>query len=76
MDGTSLTLEDGSSVRCRVLIDATGLESRITAKEDSQYARGSSKSYPVGYQIAYGYIAHVTTLGPYNEKAMTLFDYR
>ena len=75
-DGSSLELDDGSSIRCKVLIDASGLESRLIAKEDSQYARGSNKEYEMGYQIAYGFIAHVDKLGPYNKDAMTLFDYR
>lgn len=40
------------------------------------YARGSPLSVPEGYQIAYGFIAHVNSLGPYDENTMTLFDYR
>ena len=75
-DGSSLSLDDGSNIRCKILIDASGLESRLIAKEESQYARGSNKEYEMGYQIAYGFIAHVDKLGPYNKDAMTLFDYR
>ena len=29
-----------------------------------------------GYQIAYGFLATVDSMGPYNNKTMTLFDYR
>ena len=39
-------------------------------------ARGSSKVLPTGFQIAYGFIAEIDKLSSYDEKAMTLFDYR
>ena len=74
--GSSLTLDNGQKIRARIVVDATGLESRLTARESPLLARGNNKSYNIGYQIAYGYIAHVTSLGPYNLNAMTLFDYR
>ena len=74
--GSTIVLEDGTTIRCKVLIDSTGFESRLTAKESTVLARGNQKSYHTGYQIAYGYIAHVDKLGPYDPKAMTLFDYR
>ncbi|KAJ1438571.1 lycopene cyclase protein-domain-containing protein [Ochromonadaceae sp. CCMP2298] len=75
-EGSTLTLEDGSSLRCKVVIDATGLESRLVGKEQPYYARGVDKEIPTGFQIAYGFLARVDSLGPYNAKAMTLFDYR
>ena len=40
------------------------------------YARGSEVESKTGFQIAYGFIAHVSSPGPYDPKAMTLFDYR
>ena len=74
--GSTITLEDGRKVRSKIVIDATGFESRLTVKESTFLSRGSQKSFPIGYQIAYGYLAHVDSLGPYDPKAMTLFDYR
>jgi lycopene beta-cyclase len=74
--GSVLTLENGDKVRCKLLIDASGLESRLVAKETPMLARNSEQELATGYQIAYGFLAHVSSLGPYNDKAMTLFDYR
>jgi lycopene beta-cyclase len=74
--GSVLTLDDGSVVKCKVVIDASGSESRLVGKESSTTARGSDKELPTGYQIAYGFTAVVDTLGPYDVEAMTLFDYR
>ena len=54
----------------------TGLESRITSKENPVVARGSENELPMGFQIAYGFIAVVDKLKGYDEMAMTLFDYR
>ena len=71
-----MVLENGEEVHCKVVVDASGLESRLIAKESPMLARGVDKELPTGYQIAYGFIAHVNTLGPYNALAMTLFDYR
>jgi len=76
VSGSTLTLDNGNTIRCKVVIDATGLESKLVAKEDSMLARGSYYSIPTGFQIAYGFIATVDKLGPYNFSAMTLFDYR
>lgn len=76
INGTRITLENGQIVESKLVIDSTGLESRLVGRETPHYARGSQVSYPVGYQIAYGFIAHVDSLGPYDFKAMTLFDYR
>lgn len=75
-NGSTLVLDDGSSIRCKLLIDATGLESRLVEKETPFEARGNNLEMPTGYQIAYGFIAHVDSLGPYDKNAMTLFDYR
>lgn len=75
-DGSELTLDNGQLVKCRVLIDASGLESRLVAKEVPMLARGNNEELPTGFQIAYGLIAHVDSLGPYKRDAMTLFDYR
>ena len=74
--GSTLRLDDGRVVRCSLLIDASGLESRLVSKEKPFYARGSTAELPMGFQIAYGFIAHTDSLGPYDAKAMTLFDYR
>lgn len=75
-DGSILSLDNGKKLKCKVLIDASGLESKLVAREDPMYARGSRKELPTGFQIAYGFIAHVDSLGPYSKDAMTLFDYR
>lgn len=74
--GSKLKLDNGVVIKSKVVVDATGLESRLTSRESSWAARGSATSYPVGFQIAYGFIAYVTSLGPYDLGAMTLFDYR
>lgn len=73
---TLLTLENGQSIESKVVIDATGFETRFTANEEPYTARGSNKELKTGFQIAYGFIATATSLGPYAFKAMTLFDYR
>jgi lycopene beta-cyclase len=75
-NGSILTLDNGDVVKCKVLIDTSGLESKLVCKEDPMYARANRKSIPVGFQIAYGFIAHVDSLGPYDKDAMTLFDYK
>ena len=75
-DGSNITLDNGSKINCKVLIDTSGLESRLVHKELPYIARGSEKELPTGYQIAYGFIANVDNLGPYDIEAMTLFDYR
>lgn len=75
-DHSMITLDDGEKVKCKLIIDSTGAESSLVMREDPQYARGSDKELKTGYQIAYGFIAHVDDTGPYDPKAMTLFDYR
>eukprot|EP01039_Chlorochromonas_danica_P008159 gene8159-9001_t len=74
--GSKIQLDNGDEVNCKVLVDTSGLESRLTIKESTFLARGNEKVLPTGHQVAYGFIAHVDKLGPYAEEAMTLFDYR
>lgn len=66
--GSELTLANGDRVNAKVVIDASGLESRLVAREDPMLARGSEKTLPTGYQIAYGFIALVDSLKSYDEK--------
>jgi flavin-dependent dehydrogenase len=57
---TLLTLDNGDVVKCKVVIDATGPESSLVAREDPVYARGGgAPELQTGYQIAYGFVAHV-----------------
>jgi lycopene beta-cyclase len=76
--GSKLTLQDGTMVDCKVVVDATGLDSKLTSKESPLVSRAGTSvgTLPVGVQIAYGFIAEVDNLGPYDDAAMTLFDYR
>ena len=74
--GTDLILNDGSTVRCKILIDASGFESPLIKREEPMLARGNPNEMPTGYQIAYGFTAEVSSPGPYDMEAMTLFDYR
>jgi lycopene beta-cyclase len=75
-DSSVLTLDNGKTVRCKVLIDASGLESKLVGRESPMLARGSEKELSTGYQIAYGFIALIDKINSYDPKAMTLFDYR
>lgn len=67
-----------TQVRTKLVVDCTGHESRIVLKDHR------IKSTPPGYQIAYGCLVKVDEtsipnrdyVGPYDKKAMTLFDYR
>ena len=52
-DGSSLQLSNGDSVRARVVVDATGFESKLVAREDHQLSSAWAAAAP-GYQIAYG----------------------
>ena len=74
--GSTITVSPGGeTVRTRVVVDATGFESRMVARE----AGGELwAELPPGYQIAYGMTVDVPSgsLGPYAAEAMTLFDYR
>jgi lycopene beta-cyclase len=74
--GSSVVLDNGDQIKCKVLIDSTGLESKLIEKESPMLARGTAISLEPGFQIAYGFIATVDSMGPYNFSAMTLFDYR
>lgn len=69
-------LDNGERLRCKIVIDATGFESRLVGKENPYFARGNTNALKAGYQIAYGFIGHCDSLGPYDFDAMTLFDYR
>ena len=70
---TTLHLQSGSSLRCTVVVDCTGAESRLTTR------RGPDVGAPIpppGFQVAYGVECLVRDLGPYADDAMLLFDYR
>lgn len=74
--GSSLTLSDGTRLRAKLVVDATGFESRITLRESAS-ASGLWKELSPGYQIAYGFRCDcVGGHEPYAVEAMTLFDYR
>mmetsp|Transcript_93243 Transcript_93243/g.179158 ORF Transcript_93243/g.179158 Transcript_93243/m.179158 type:complete len:668 (-) Transcript_93243:9-2012(-) len=76
-EGSTLTLQDGTSLRAKLVVDATGFESKLVARESDMLA-GLSQPLPPGYQIAYGFSCDVEGkgIGPYDTGAMTLFDYR
>lgn len=65
--GTTITLSSGEKVRARVVVDCTGFESMLTTR---------AREPAPGFQIAYGFEATVSSLGPYDSDAMVLFDYR
>ena len=76
-EGSTLALEDGTSIRCKAVVDCTGAESRLIRRE----AVGDFP--PLGFQIAYGMEVEVecdddlcSYVGPYDANAMLLFDYR
>merc|ERR1719387_180425 len=75
--GSVVSLADGSSVRAKLVVDATGFESKVVSREADALA-GLSKPLPPGYQIAYGFLCDIEgdSIGPYDLGAMTLFDYR
>lgn len=56
--GSSLALDDGTTVRARTVVDATGFESKLVARETDE-AAGLWKPLPPGYQIAYGFSVDV-----------------
>lgn len=80
--GTTVQLQqlDGSftSVRSKLVVDCTGHETKLLLRETRD------PYLPPGFQIAYGMLVDVdestvpdlTHVGPYDKKAMTLFDYR
>ena len=74
--GSTLTLSDGTELRAKLIVDASGSESRLVQRESFTSA-GYWRESQVGYQIAYGMTVD-TPQGhePYAAEAMTLFDYR
>lgn len=80
--GTTIKLktakDDVLTVRSKLVVDCTGHETKLVLRE----TRGSYR--PPGFQIAYGALVEVdesnsldlARIGPYDKKAMTLFDYR
>ena len=75
--GSTLTCADGTVVRAALVVDATGAESTLVRRGAPPEAPGSGLT--PGFQIAYGFEATVDSeggLGPYDENAMLLFDYR
>lgn len=75
-NGSIIILDNKDVLESKVVIDATGFESKIIAKESPHVARASATKLEEGYQIAYGFIAKCSGTGPYDPNAMTLFDYR
>mmetsp|Transcript_63572 Transcript_63572/g.175318 ORF Transcript_63572/g.175318 Transcript_63572/m.175318 type:complete len:511 (-) Transcript_63572:915-2447(-) len=74
--GSTLTLSTGATVRAKVVLDATGFESKLVAREAKEVS-GNWEELEPGYQIAYGFACELEDgLGPYDANAMTLFDYR
>lgn len=57
--GSYLTLDNGEIIRSKIIIDATGLESRLVQKENPYLARGVNAEIPTGYQIAYGFLGTI-----------------
>lgn len=65
--GTStVTCDDGRTVRARLVVDASGFNSRLTKR--------AGPAQP-GFQIAYGILAEVDSY-PYDETAMLFMDFR
>ena len=52
--GSDLSLSDGSHVRAKIVVDATGFESRLVRREATAVG-GYWRPLPPGYQIAYGF---------------------
>jgi len=76
--GSTITLSPtGQNVRARLVVDATGFESRLVEREGVS-ASGLWKAQTPGYQIAYGMCIdpEAGNIAPYKREAMTLFDYR
>lgn len=75
--GSTLTLSTGEEVRARLIVDATGFESRLVEREGVA-ASGLWQELGPGYQIAYGMRIEPKDgrIAPYAQEAMTLFDYR
>ena len=82
--GSTLTVAstkggDDLRVRAKLVVDATGFESKLTVRE-SPASGGPWKELTPGYQIAYGMcvegVERDERIAPYDMGAMTLFDYR
>jgi len=72
-EGTSLSLASGRRLRARLVVDATGSESRLTRRLPGA---GESPAPDPGYQIAWGMDCIIDGPTHYDIGAMTLFDYR
>lgn len=70
--GSIVTLPSGRLLRAKLVVDASGSESRLTRR----IATGGDVYPKPGYQIAYGFECVVDGNLIYDTKAMTLFDYR
>eukprot|EP00929_Paragymnodinium_shiwhaense_P119911 TRINITY_DN91824_c0_g1_i1.p1 TRINITY_DN91824_c0_g1~~TRINITY_DN91824_c0_g1_i1.p1 ORF type:complete len:633 (-),score=119.20 TRINITY_DN91824_c0_g1_i1:18-1916(-) len=71
--GSTVTLKSGKTLRTKLIVDATGFESRLTMRKS---APGESPAPLPGFQIAYGFECIVDGNTHYATDAMTLFDYR
>ncbi|CAM9414828.1 unnamed protein product, partial [Phaeothamnion confervicola] len=68
--GSQLRLADGKLLRTRMIVDSSGFDNRLTAREPGM------RDDP-GFQIAYGIECEVAgDLGPYDPEAMLFMDYR
>lgn len=63
---STVTCDDGTRLRARLVVDATGFNSKLT--------RRAGPANP-GYQIAYGILAEVDSY-PFDEAAMLFMDFR
>ena len=80
--GSIIQLETKSgdviTVRAKLIVDGTGHETSLIVRDSR------SKMKDAGYQIAYGIlveldesnVSDISSVGPYDKEAMTLFDYR
>lgn len=76
--GSTIVLDDDTIVRAQLVIDGTGHETKLLVKDSREISQGP------GFQIAYGCLVDVEvangditkSIGPYDTKAMALFDYR
>jgi len=72
-EGSTLTLASGRTLRAKIVVDATGSESRLTRRLPGA---GEPPAPDPGYQIAWGMECIVDGATHYDTAAMTLFDYR
>ena len=77
LTGSSLRLSDGQHIRAKVLLDATGFESKLVTRQ-SAAASGWWRERTPYFQYAYGCVHEVasSSRGGYDPDAMTLFDFR